>query len=105
MDVAKELMFTGRIIDGSTASALGLVTHVLENPREVACRLATEIASKSPDAVGAGKELLEKSWHADQETGLKMEARLQGRLFGSPNQLEAIKADFEERVPNYCDAD
>ena len=32
LDVAKELVFTGRILDGTTAKVLGLVTHVSEDP-------------------------------------------------------------------------
>ena len=36
MDVAKELTFTGRILNAEEANELGLVTHVTENPRDAA---------------------------------------------------------------------
>ena len=104
MDVAKELAFTGKTLSATEAQELGLVTHVTENPLEAAFELARSIASKSPDAVRFGKQLFETSWHADERTGLQLEAKLQGQLIGSNNQVEAIKANFENRSPNFKDA-
>jgi enoyl-CoA hydratase/carnithine racemase len=101
IDVTKELTFTGRVFSGSEAKDLGLVTQVAEDPHGRAMEMAREIAGKSPDAIRLGKHLFEQSWHADQETGLKMEASLQGRLIGTDNQVEAIKANFENRAPAF----
>jgi len=101
LDVAKELTFTGRILDGEAARGLGLVTRVAEDPLTEAMELATEIASKSPDAIRSGKRLLNEAWHADERTGLELEARLQAPLLGSKNQIEAIKANFEKRAPQF----
>jgi len=103
LDVAKELTFTGRILSGEQARALGLVTHVVDDPLEVAMSLAREIAGKSPDAIRAGKQLLEESWRADERTGLELESKLQTELIGSPNQVEAVKANFEKREPRFAD--
>lgn len=103
LDVAKELTFTGRILSGSEAKALGLVTHVSDDPLAAALALAREIAGKSPDAVRAGKRLLEESWRADPRTGLELESVLQTELMGSPNQVEAVKANFENRPPKFAD--
>ena len=103
LDVAKELTFTGRILSGDQAKELGLVTRVAENPLEEALSLAAEIAGKSPDAIRAGKQLLDEAWHADERTGLELEAALQTQLIGSPNQVEAIAANFEKRAPNFTD--
>ncbi|MDZ7670186.1 MAG: crotonase/enoyl-CoA hydratase family protein [Gammaproteobacteria bacterium] len=103
LDVAKELTFTGRILSGEEAHALGLVTHVVEDPLAAALELAREIAGKSPDAIRAGKKLLEESWHADERTGLELESKLQTDLIGSPNQIEAVKANFEKRAPQFAD--
>jgi enoyl-CoA hydratase/carnithine racemase len=103
LDVAKELTFTGRVLNGEEAKALGLVTHVEDDPHAHAMALAREIAGKSPDAIRAGKQLLETAWHADERTGLELEAALQTALIGSPNQLEAIQANFEKRPPAFTD--
>lgn len=103
LDVAKELTFTGRILSGEDAKAVGLVTHVADDPLAAAMALAEEIAGKSPDAVRAGKRLYETSWHADPRTGLELEASLQMGLIGTANQIEAVKANFEKRDPNFED--
>ena len=102
-DVAKELTFTGRVLSGTEARDIGLVTHVAEDPHAAAMSLAREIAGKSPDAIRAGKKLFEDSWHADAATGLALEAELQAALIGQPNQVEAIMANFEKRPPSFKD--
>ncbi len=101
LDVAKELTFSGRVLSGAQAQALGLVTRVAEDPLDAAMSLAREIASKSPDAIRAAKRLFETAWHADPATGLELEQNLQGSLIGTPNQLEAVKANFENRAPAF----
>ena len=103
LDVAKELTFSGRIMSGSEAKELGLVTRVEADPLAAAMALAREIAGKSPDAIRAGKALLEASWRADARTGLELESKLQVALIGSPNQAESVKAFFEKRDPVFAD--
>ena len=103
LDVAKELTFTGRVLNGEEAKELGLVTRVSQTPHDDAMTIAREIAAKSPDAIRAGKELLEAVWHADERTGLELESSLQTALIGSVNQIEAVKANFEKRAPNFQD--
>lgn len=103
MDVAKELVFTGRALSGEEALALGLVTHVADDPLAAATELAHEIAVKSPDAVRAAKKLLEESWHADESVGLALETELQLELIGSANQLEAVNANVENRPARFSD--
>ena len=65
--------------------------------------MARDIASKSPDAIRAAKQLFETAWHADPKTGLELEAELQAGLIGSANQREAIAANFAKRAPDFCD--
>jgi len=105
IDVAKELTFSGRIIEAQEAAELGLVTRVCENPLEEAHRLAEEFAAKSPQAICAAKQLLETAWHGSAEEGLRLEASLQRSLMGTPNQIEAVAANFEKRTPRFKDRD
>ena len=101
--MAKELLFTGRIVDAVEAHHLGLITRVCDAPLVEALKMANKIAQKSPDAILAGKSLLEKAWHSHPEDGLRLEEKLQKSLLGSPNQVEAIKANFEKRAPEFQD--
>jgi enoyl-CoA hydratase/carnithine racemase len=103
-DVARELTWTGRIIDGPEAVSLGIATRVADDPYGEALALAREIAGKSPDAIRAGKRLLNL---AQTEAGAAeiflAESLEQRALIGSPNQTEAVMANFEKRPPNFCD--
>ncbi|TWH16947.1 enoyl-CoA hydratase/carnithine racemase [Rhodococcus rhodochrous J45] len=106
LDVAKELTFTGRILTGTEADALGLVTHVSDDPLAAAQELAHEIAGKSPHAVQAAKRLYEETWTgSDPESALMLESTLQVELMGSPNQIAAVTAGMTERAPAFADPD
>ncbi|MEE4025296.1 crotonase/enoyl-CoA hydratase family protein [Gordonia sp. PKS22-38] len=104
VDVAKELTFTGRIVSGQEAQALGLVTRAVEDPLAAALELAREIARKSPHAVRAAKRLYDETWTgADASTALMLESELQVGLMGSANQLEAVHAGLAKREPRFAD--
>jgi len=102
-DRLKELAFTGRIVSGDEAAALGLVTSVQSDPIATALKTATEIAGKSPDAIRAMKRMLNESLNLDEADSLALEARLQSRLLGQPNQREAVLANMENRAPEFSD--
>ena len=101
LDVAKELTFTGRMVEGVEAQAIGLATKVADDPHAAAMAMAAEIAQKSPDAVRAAKRMLRAVGTVDEATAFATERREIGALIGSPNQVEAIQAYFEKREPRY----
>lgn len=101
LDVAKELTFTGRMVSGEEAVALGLATRVAEDPRAAALELAADLATKSPEALREGKRLLNLSGTRPLAEQLHDERVTMGSLIGSPNQVEATKAYFEKRAPNF----
>jgi len=102
-DVARELTFSGRIFSGEEALGLGLATRVCADPRAEALAFAAEVAAKNPDAIRAGKRLLDLAAEADQRAILLAETTEQIKLIGSPNQVEAVKANLEKRAPNFVD--
>jgi enoyl-CoA hydratase/carnithine racemase len=103
IDVAKELTFTGRVLSGDEALALGAITRVSEDPLASAKELAAEIAGRSPDAVRAAKRLFDEAWSGPAQTTLALEAELQSGLIGSPNQLAAVTAGMAKESPEFTD--
>ncbi len=104
-DVAKELIWTGREVNGEEAARIGLATHVSDDPHDDAMALARTIAGKSPHAIRAGKRLVESAYAEDFAAGFKMERDEIGALIGTPNQVESVTAFFEKRPPNYAEVD
>jgi enoyl-CoA hydratase/carnithine racemase len=100
-DVARELTYTGRVVAGSEAVALGLATRVSEDPLEEARRVARQVAGSNPDAVRAAKRLFNTASPVDAARVLLAEAFEQQRLIGSPNQREAVTAALENRAARF----
>ncbi len=96
-DVAKDLMFTGRAVSGEEAHRLGLATRLADDPRAAALALAAEIAGRSPDAIRVIKRLVDLSWGTALDDGLRAEHELTEGMIGSANQLEAVRANLEQR--------
>lgn len=103
LDVAKELTWTGRMVEGEEAVRLGLATRLSDDPRRDAVALAKDIAGRSPDAIRAGKRLLNQSGRVPLAQQLLDESTEMARLIGSPNQIEAVRAYFERREPVFAD--
>ena len=103
LDVIKELAFTGRVISGEEAFELGLATHLSEIPHADAMKLAREIASMSPDAIRGAKRLFNQTGFGSVQEGFLLESELQKKLIGSPNQVEAVRANLEKRAPVFDD--
>lgn len=100
-DVVRELTFTGRIFSGEETLRIGFATRVAADPLAEALQMAHEIALKSPDAIRAGKRLLNASLSLGAAELLMAESVEQKALIGSPNQTEAVKANIERRAPRF----
>ncbi len=103
LDVAKDIVFTGRTIGADEALDLGLVTRLSEDPLADAKELAAEIASKSPHAIRSGKRLINEAYTGRSEDALKLEAELQRALIGSPNQIAAVTAAMTKEPAKFED--
>jgi len=103
-DVARELTWTGRIFSGEEALAMGLASRVCADPRAEALAFAREIAGKNPQAIRAGKRLLNLAQSDAPVAQIFLEeTREQVTLIGSKNQVEAVTANLQKREPAFAD--
>ncbi len=100
-DRAKELILAVRVLTGVEAENYGLVTRLADDPLAEARAFAEELAAKSPEAVRAGKQLVDAIYAGKPAAHLRLEAVLQAELMGSPNQVETIMANMQKRAPRY----
>jgi len=101
--IAKELVFTGKMIDAKTAERIGLVNIVVppEKLKSAVEELAKLIMSKPPIAIKLAKELINSSIETDQGTGLVHEAEAFGILSSTEDYREGVSAFLEKRKPEY----
>ena len=100
-DVAKELIMTGRIFDGTEALDLGLITKVNKDPLGAANEFAKLLIGKSPDVLKGAKKLIEQSWVAPNGEGLEIESDIQSRIMGYENNMEAVMATIQKREAKF----
>jgi len=102
-DVARELVYTGRVFSGAEAQQMGLATRVCADPYADALALAREIAARPPKAMRAAKRLLDLAQHADAKTILLAESTEQAALMGKAEQVEAVSARLQKRPAVFVD--
>lgn len=100
---AKELIFTGKIIDAQEAERIGLVNKIVPVGQALAAakEMAGLILEKGPLAVRFAKAVINWGSTSDLETGLVLERLAQTVLFGTSDHLEGINSFLEKRKPNY----
>ena len=91
---------TARVIDAEEAVKVGFVSRVVDDPLEEAKKVASELASRSPDAVALTKKLFQETWiDMNEKEALELETELQKKLLPSWNQLAASAKNFKMDVP------
>ena len=82
---------------------MGLVTALHDDPLAAAMEAAAGIRERSPDAIRATKRLVNSAWRLTDTDALALEAELQLGVLGKKNQLEAVMANVQKRVPDFDD--
>ena len=103
IDKVKELALSGRIVEAPEALEMGLITELHKDPLAAAMEAARSICVKSPDAIRSLKRLVNEAWRLSDAESLALEAELQSGILGSKNQLEAVRANLQNRVPEFDD--
>lgn len=97
---AKEIIYSGRLVDSQEALSIGLVTEVVQGP-EVARRagdLAASFAGGPLVALRAAKEAIQAGNETDLATGLTIERQAFASLFASEDQRIGMTS-FVEKGP------
>jgi enoyl-CoA hydratase/carnithine racemase len=103
-DIVRELTYTARVFSAEEALDYGFVTRIVADPRAAALASARDIASRSPDAIRAAKRLLNLAMDCDAATGLAAETAEQSMLLGTPNNVESVMGNLENRLPRWSGA-
>jgi enoyl-CoA hydratase len=100
---AKELILTGRTIDADEALRAGVVHAVYElgELMEKTMEVAAQLASKSPLALAAAKEAVNRAFQGEHADNLRQEAEGFGQLFASEDAKEGLGAFVEKREPTF----
>ena len=102
-DIARELTYTARMVDGREAFDIGLCTRLSETPYDDAMALAREIAARSPGAVRGSKAAFNHMFTQGAAEQFALERQLIGEQIGSPNQVEAVMSNMEKRPADFVD--
>jgi enoyl-CoA hydratase/carnithine racemase len=102
-DIARDLVFSARVVAADEACQIGLGTRVCVDPLAEALTIARAIAGRNPDAVRAAKRLMNQTADGDAGQLLLAESVEQKKLLGSANQREAVLAVMGKRAPRFVD--
>ena len=98
---AKELIFTGRLIDANLAEQWGIVNSVVPGAElmDKGQELAQEISHAAPLAVGMAKRVIDGL--ADIDRGLMLEGWAQSQLFSTEDFMEGAQSFLMRRKPEF----
>ena len=100
---AKEPILTGRTVGADEALERGLVNAVTE-PEDLLPRVmetALQLAAKSPLALEAAKQAINRALSGDHAENLARESDRFGELFASEDAKEGLTAFAEKREPKF----
>lgn len=100
---ARQLLYTGELLDATTAAAIGLCNEVTP-PEQLMPRaraIAETIASRAPLAVAAAKRAVRAGEDLPLERGILAEQGEFAALFGTADQKEGMAAFLGKRPPRW----
>lgn len=105
--LAKELIFTSRVLNGKEAKDFGIVNHVVPQNEtgdaayQRALQIAEEILPNGPVGVRMAKLAIDKGIQVDLNTGYSIEEICYSQVVPTKDRLEGLQAFAEKRKPVY----
>jgi enoyl-CoA hydratase len=105
--LARELIFTGRIIDAAEAERIGLVNrvHPAAELFEKTMEMAEQIAAKGAFSLKMAKRAMRLGQEVGVTPGLAYEALAEVACFASPEKEEGMTAFFDKRQARFHSED
>lgn len=103
--LARELIYTARIINGTEAARIGLVNHCVEQndagdaAYHKALAIAKEILPNGPVGVRMAKAAINKGVEVDLASGIAYEEAYYAQVIPTKDRMEALHAFREKRKP------
>jgi enoyl-CoA hydratase len=103
MNMAKEIVFTGKMISALEAEKIGLVNKVIPHDQlmEEVITTAKEIASKGKTSLRAAKQAINHGMNTDLATGIHIEIDGFSMCYGSSDAKEGTSAFLEKRKAKF----
>lgn len=101
--VAKEMVFTGRLLEASEAKTLGLVAQVFPTDTFMAecLKVARSLAAKGRVSLAAAKAAINRGFDLDLKNACLVEVDSFALCFASPDAHEGARAFLEKRQPKF----
>ncbi len=100
---AREMIYTGDMIDAETAFSYGLVNHVYPaaDLMQETLTLAAKIARQAPLGILQAKAAINAGIEMDLDSGLRFETEAVGLAFSTADKKEGMTAFLEKREPQF----
>lgn len=98
---AKDLIFSGELIDGERAREIGLVERIEDDPDAAARSYAESLLEQPPQALGLAKRVVNAARDTDTQTAGVLESLAQSTLIETEDHREGLEAFREDRDPEF----
>lgn len=98
---AKDMIFSGELIDGERARMIGLVERVAADPESAVTDYANDLLSRPPQALGLAKRVINSARDTDTQTAGVLESLAQSTLLKTEDHEEGVRAFRDGRDPEF----